>query len=143
MLKTILLTWVLLQPSSEPKFVNQFHQLTNKEEEESFINQYTNTSVDANAYVIALEMKKAQYTIFPWRKWSIFQTQKKELNQLVSQHPQNVHLRYIRLVLQEQTPAFLGYNTYIAEDKDFLLTLLNKNDSTDYMDTYIKQHTSL
>lgn len=112
-------------------------------QEERFIELYKDSSIDASAYIIALQMKKAEYTILPWRKWTIFHSQKKRLDQLIISNPQNVHFRYIRLVLQEHSPAFLGYNVHIEEDKNFLLNKMEQTDSTDYMDTYIKQHTSL
>ncbi len=144
MLKTILLAFIIHQVSqSESQFVSEFHNLNNKQEEELYINTYKNSSVDADAYVLALEMKKAEYTLLPWRKWNIFHTQKKRLNQLITFHPQNVHLRYIRLVLQEHSPAFLGYNEHVEEDKTFLQFIIDQKDSTDYMDNYIKQYTSL
>lgn len=126
-----------------PNFVVEFHSLQNKQEEERFIKLYKDSIIDASAYIIALEMKKAEYTLLPWRKWTIFKSQKKRLDQLILSNPQNVHFRYIRLVLQEHSPTFLGYNVHIEEDKNFLLSKLQQTDSTDYMDPYIKQHTSL
>ena len=144
MIKTILIAFIVHQVSQpEPQFVSMFHNLNNKQAEELYINTYKNTSIDMDAYVLALEMKKAQYTILPWRKWTIFSSQKKRLNQLIALYPQNIHLRYVRLVLQEHSPAFLGYNEHIEEDKNFLLLKINQVDSTDYLDRYIKQHTSL
>lgn len=127
----------------EPHFVIDFHALENKQDEERYIELYKDSHIDASAYIIALEMKKAEYTILPWRKWTIFHSQKKRLDQLITSNPQNIHFRYIRLVLQEHSPAFLGYNMHIEEDKNFLLYKMQQTDSTDYMDSYIKQHTSL
>ena len=143
-MKGLAFAFILLQsPVSEKDIVSDFHKLNTKQEEALFIETYKNHSIDASAYIVALEMKKAQYTILPWRKWSIFQTQKESLNQLIKRYPQNIHLRYIRLVLQEQTPAFLGYNEFIEEDKNFLQYKLQEKDITDYMDIYITNNTSL
>lgn len=144
MINAFLFLWITNWVSPpEPNFVVEFHTLENKQDEERFIELYKDSSIDASAYIIALQMKKAEYTILPWRKWTIFHSQKKRLDQLIISHPQNVHFRYIRLVLQEHSPAFLGYNVHIEEDKNFLLNKMEQTDSTDYMDTYIKQHTSL
>jgi hypothetical protein len=65
-------------------------------------------------------MKQAKYCFFPWRKLSIFNKGKKRLNALIEQHPSNVNLRYIRLVVQENTPSILNYKNKIGEDKNFL-----------------------
>ncbi len=144
MILSIALAFIFQQDSiTEPEFVTLFHELNNKQEEEFFINSYKDSSVDAIAYVIALEMKKAEYTISPWNKLKIFRTQKKRLNLLIDRNPKNIHLRYVRLVLQEQTPSFLGYNENITEDKNILELMMSQEDSTDYLDKYITQYTSL
>lgn len=135
-----ILNWV---PSHAPNFVVEFHSLDNKQDEERYIELYKNSCKNAYAYIIALEMKKAEYTILPWKKFTIFHTYKRQLDQLISTYPKNIHYRYVRLILQEQTPTFLGYNKHIEEDKNFLLYKMQQTDSTDYMDAYIKQHTSL
>lgn len=127
----------------EPSYIREFHALENKQEEKQFIDTYSNYSVDTDAYVLALKMKQAEYAFFPWRKWNIFKSQERRLNQLIANHPQNIHLRYVRLMLQERTPSFLGFNEHIEEDRHFLLNQLEISDSTDYLDTYIKENTSL
>ncbi|MGB1295673.1 MAG: hypothetical protein ACPG6V_09345 [Flavobacteriales bacterium] len=128
---------------SQEDVVSEFHAIQHKENEQIFIETYKNKSIDAQAYVLALEMKKAEYTILPWKKLDIFNTKKKEINALIAKYPENIHLRYMRLYLQENTPKILGYTTNIKEDKAFLKKKLETEDPSDYMDTYIKQNTSL
>lgn len=126
-----------------PDLATQFHSLTDKKTETEFIATYKNQSIDAQAYVLALEMKAAEYTILPWKKLNIFNSKKDELNTLIKDNPDNIHLRYIRLFLQENTPKILGYTDNIEEDKSFLIIKLKEKDSSDYLDKYITKHTSL
>ena len=127
-----------------PDFVKEYHELTTKKEELNFIEKYKeNSNIDIKAYVVSLKMKQAKYKFFPWSKLSVFKREKKALNQLIKTNPNNVHLRYIRLVIQETVPTILGFNKQIKEDKLFLKSILKKKDETDYLDVYILKNTSL
>lgn len=127
-----------------PDFVEYYHKVSTKEEELRYIKTYKkNNNVDVQAYVISLQMKQAKYKTFPWSKLSIFNKEKKRLDELIKTHPNNIHLRYVRLVIQEKTPKILGYNKKIQEDKSFLKIMLKKKDSSDYLDKFIIKNTSL
>ncbi|APG65510.1 hypothetical protein LPB136_09130 [Tenacibaculum todarodis] len=130
--------------NNTPDFVSQFHASLTEKEELNYIKKYKdNKSVDVQAYVVSLQMKQAKYKTFPWSKLSVFNKQKKILNKLIKTHPKNVHLRYVRLVIQEKTPKILGYNDHIKEDKTFLKAILKKSDKSDYLDEFIIKNTSL
>jgi len=88
-------------------------------------------------------MKKAEYTWNPIKKIQIFKKQKQRLNHLITNNPNNIHFRYIRLLLQEKIPQLLNYHKNTQEDKQKLNNWLSKKDSTDYLDIYIKQNTTL
>ncbi|CAM1360044.1 conserved protein of unknown function [Tenacibaculum soleae] len=127
-----------------PAFVESYHKVSTKEEELRYIKTYQqNNNVDVQAYIISLQMKQAKYKIFPWSKLNVFNKEKEKLNQLIKTHPNNIHLRYVRLVIQEKTPKILGYNKKIQEDKSFLKLMLKKKDSSDYLDKFIIKNTSL
>lgn len=127
-----------------PRFVEEFHAVSSKNEELSFIKKYENDqNNDVKAYVVSLKMKQAKYTFFPWSKLSVFNREKKTLNKLIKTNPNNVHLRYVRLVIQEKAPKILGYNKHVKEDKLFLKSILKIKDQTDYLDVYILKNTSL
>ena len=127
-----------------PDFVQDFHEVSSKKEELIYIDTYYKSkNVDVKAYVVSLQMKQAQYKTFPWSKLSVFNKEKNKLNQLIKVYPNNIHLRYIRLVIQESTPKILGYNKNIKEDKLFLKLMLKKKDSSDYLDKFIIKNTSL
>lgn len=124
--------------------VNAFHNLKSEEEEMRFIKTYK----DSNAptvlgYVYATEMKQASYTVNPYKKLKIFKDTKIKLHTLIEQNPGNLHLRYIRLLLQERTPKVLGYRDYIEEDKQMLRFYESSNTHLNYLYHYIHNNTSL
>jgi len=127
-----------------PDFVVKYHKLTTKEAELAYIANYKNSKeVSIQGYVISLEMKQAKYKTMPWSKLKVFNTNKNKLEELILKNPNNVHLRYIRLVIQENTPGILGYTSSIKKDKQFLKEVLQKKDSVSYLHTYIINNTSL
>ena len=124
--------------------VEEFHELKTKETEVIFIEKYENSSEPSIlAYVIAIEIKQIDYTFNPFTKFKIFKKNKKQLNFMLKENPDDIHLRYIRLVLQENTPSILGYNRFLEEDKLFLKHKMAIVDDTDYLDFYIHKNTSL
>ena len=102
-----------------------------------------NSEPSVLAYVCALEMKQAEYNYNPISKLNIFNRSKKKLDALIELNPTNVHLRYIRFVLQEKTPGILGYKDNLEEDKIFLMHKLEVSDDSDFLDNYIYNNTSL
>ena len=135
---------LFLSISSIEEVVDEFHHLETRESEDVFVKNYTLSSQPSIlAYVCAVEMKQAKYSFNPIVKLKIFKQTKKKLDSLIKSHPADVHLRYIRLVLQEKTPVVLGYNNNIEEDKVFLRGKLETADDSDYLDLYIHNNTSL
>ena len=129
---------------SIPDFVKEYHEVSTEKEELSFIKKYKkSTEVNVLAFVVSLQMKQAKYKTFPWSKLKVFNKEKKKLNKLIESYPTNVCLRYVRLVIQENTPKFLGYNKNIKEDKLFLKSILDKEEDSDYLDKFIIKNTSL
>ena len=126
------------------ELAQDFHSLKNRSQEDAFILRYgNNTDPSIQAYVLTIRIKHLSSLLNPYSKWSGFKRYSKELDRLVSAHPQNIHLRYCRLMVQEQSPSFLGYTDHLETDRLFLKTKLAVKDPTDYMDTYIKENTSL
>lgn len=139
-----LLLMFFLSISSIEEVVEEFHLLETRESEDVFVKNYTLSSQPSIlAYVCAVEMKQAKYSFNPIVKLKIFKQTKKKLDSLIDSHPADIHLRYIRLVLQEKTPVLLGYNDNIEEDKVFLKGKLETADDSDYLDLYIHNNTSL
>lgn len=142
LLSIVLLTIALGSDIEDVVF--DFHQLKTERAEVNFINAHKATvDPSVKAYVVSISMKQAEYLFNPNAKLQVFNFNKKLLNQLVNENQSNVHLRYVRLVAQENTPKILGYNDHIEEDKLFLKKKLETNDESDFLDTYIKKNTSL
>lgn len=135
---------LILSTTSIKEVVEEFHDLKTKESEEVFVKKYTlNSQPSILGYVCAIEMKQAQYSYNPISKIKIFKQTKEKLDLLIQLNPSNVHLRYVRLLLQETSPVILGYDTNIEEDKIFLSKILEISDDSDYLDLYIHKNTSL
>ena len=135
---------LILSPTTIKEVVEEFHALKTKESEVLFVEKYTLSSQSSIlGYVCAIEMKQAQYNYNPISKIKIFKQTKEKLDLLIQLNPSNVHLRYVRLLLQETSPAILGYDINIEEDKIFLSKILDISDDSDYLDLYIYKNTSL
>ena len=138
------LIWISFLINDDFNYINDYHSLSTKEQEINFINTYKKTNnISIKAYVISLEMKQAEYKLSPFLKLSIFKNGKKELEELILMYPENVDLRYIRLVIQENVPSILNYKANIIEDKIFLKEKMMIQDESDYLDRYIIKYTSL
>ena len=124
--------------------VTEFHALETQASEEAFYKKYKKSKdPSVLAYVLAIEMKQAEYTYNPFTMLSLFNQGKKRINALIRLYPDNVHLRYTRLVLQEETPWFLGFDDFLEVDKAFLKKKLAQKDESDFLDMYIYKNTSL
>lgn len=127
-----------------PVFVTEFHEAITRDREIKYINKYKNSNdVNVKGYVLSLEMKQSKHELMPWNKLKMFNKYKNSLEDLIIKYPNNIHLRYVRLVIQEKIPSLLNYHSNIEEDKIFLKKLLDIKDNTDYLDYYILKNTSL
>ncbi|MGB2127835.1 MAG: hypothetical protein ACPHXR_00020 [Flavicella sp.] len=134
---------ILIPNQSIDEVVVSFHELADRASETEFINTYKDSqNPNILGYVYALEMKQSEYSFNPYVKVRNFILVKKKLNQLIYKNPNSIHLRYIRLLLQENTPKFLGYNGSIEEDKRYLTKILLKKDNNN-LSQYIYKNTSL
>jgi hypothetical protein len=131
-------------PSNIIGVVEEFHNLNSRKAERDFIKNYQE-SADPSilGYVLAIEMKQSEYSYNPLKKFKTFDDAKKKLNNLIERNPNDIHLRYVRLVLQEKSPKFLGYKDFIEQDKGFLIKKLEIVDDSDFLDIYIHNYTSL
>ncbi|MWW23951.1 hypothetical protein [Algibacter lectus] len=135
---------LFLFQNSTPEHIVEYHDIKNKTQEIEYITKYIKSnSTDIQAYVISLEMKQAEYKVLPWQKLNTFNKGKTKLEQLIIKDPKNANLIYVRLVIQEQLPKMLNYNSDIEHDKQFLSELLKIKDNSDYLDTYILNYTTL
>ena len=143
----VLLSFMLLW--SDPvldiqRVVHDFHAIDSHEEELSFVEKYKNDPDPAvEAYVIAIQMKLIERSYNPYSKLKTFFDGTKSLTDLIDANPDNPHLRYVRLLLQEKTPVFLNYKDKITVDMAFLKERMREPGDLDYLFNYIALNTSL
>lgn len=71
----------------------------------------------AIVYSGALYLFKSKNTILPNQKYKYFKKGKTLIDRACSMSPNDIEIRYIRLIFQYQLPKFLGY--YHEKEKDF------------------------
>lgn len=65
----------------------------------------------------------------PVSRYNKFTEGKKLVENAIDRSPENPEIRFIRLSIQSEAPAFLVYNNDIDQDKEMILRSLNKNHS--------------
>lgn len=73
-------------------------------------------SDDQQAYLGAIGMKTAEFQKSAGDKLKKFKDGKVLLEKAIQTHPNNVEYRFLRLMIQENAPRILKYNTNIKED---------------------------
>lgn len=76
-------------------------------------------------YKGALIASKARFTINPFRKLSFCKSGLDEISVAIKNAPHDIELRYLRLLIQTNIPAFLGMSTNLVEDKIVILSFIN------------------
>ena len=77
-----------------------------------------------NAYLGALIMKSAPNSKLSERL-KIFKRGKLLLEYAIQQEPLNTEFRFLRFVIQENSPKFLGYSANLNEDKQLIIEKYN------------------
>lgn len=75
----------------------------------------------------------------PISKYSYFNKGKKLLEDAVKKEPNNLEIRLMRYISQEKTPKFLGYNSNLKTDKEFILKNYKNSPDRDLID-FIKKY---
>lgn len=71
-------------------------------------------------YEGVLLMRKAEYAWFPMEKISLFRQGKRKLETAIISDKKNGELRFLRLMIQENVPGILNYNSHRVEDARFI-----------------------
>ncbi|MFA5573449.1 MAG: hypothetical protein WC994_00180 [Brumimicrobium sp.] len=69
-------------------------------------------------------------------KISLFKEGKGMIEQAVKNNPNHIEIRLVRLMIQSNTPAVLGYKSEINEDKNYILS--NFDSAQNDLKTYIR-----
>lgn len=84
----------------------------------------------------------AKHAFNPLKKMSYFSEGKKILESAVETEPDNLEVRLMRLITQENIPKILGYYQHISEDRTFL-TRSYQNTKDEDLKIYIKDYLKL
>jgi hypothetical protein len=79
-----------------------------------------NESADQMAYLGALKMKKAEHLKTPKDKLALFKEGRDLLEKAILKNGKNAEYRFLRLMIQENAPKVLKYNTKVEEDAKFI-----------------------
>lgn len=84
----------------------------------------------------------AKHSFNPLKKMSYFNEGKKIMESALREDPQNLEVRLMRLITQENAPRILGYNRNIRDDRAYLTREYSKADDKD-LKVYIKEYLKL
>ncbi|MEO5908884.1 MAG: hypothetical protein ABIR50_03975 [Ginsengibacter sp.] len=105
------------------------------------------SSVDENSnallegYKASATMMLAKYTFNPISKLSYFKKGKQMLENAIKADDTNIELRFLRFAVQSNIPFFLGYHSFIEDDKKILMEtipLLNDPELKNMITAYFK-----
>jgi hypothetical protein len=86
-------------------------------------------STARDAYIGALTMKQSQFKEIPKEKLSFFKKGKAMLEAAIQKFPKNGEYRFLRLVIQENTPKILKYKLNIDEDVKIVINTYKSQDA--------------
>jgi hypothetical protein len=81
---------------------------------------------DQQAYLGAILMKTSEFQKTAGDKLKKFKEGKTLLEKAIQTHPNNVEYRFLRLMIQENSPKILKYNTNLKEDVAFIKDNISK-----------------
>jgi hypothetical protein len=73
-----------------------------------------------NAFLGAMIMKKAGIGGNPFYKLYLFRKGHELLEDAIKAYPTNIEFRFLRLMIQENAPDFLGYNDNEEKDSEYI-----------------------
>ncbi len=76
-------------------------------------------------YMGAATAMDAENSVMPYRKYKRFTDGRDMLEEAIRNSPDNVELRFLRFQIQVHSPAFLGYQDQIEQDKENVMKYLN------------------
>ncbi len=102
-------------------------------------NETNNTSLAA--YKACATMIMAKYVSNPINKLSKFNEGKNLLEKCIKKDNRNVEIRFLRFTVQSNAPKFVGYNSSIILDKNFLIkavSSINDKQLKNMVTTFLK-----
>lgn len=120
----LFLFWCCFQTVETTQLREAYKTASDNEQEAAVfieLTQHVDSSPVQQAYLGAAFALKAK---FEGKKIKNLKTAKKLLEEAVSNTPDKIEIRMIRLSIQESLPKIVGYNEAISSDKEFITTHL-------------------
>lgn len=110
---------------------NSFHACSTSEKTETFYKLLSNNN-DSNTIIqgyrgAAIAMR-AKYGYNPMKKYNNCNDGLKLITDAIDNAPDDLELRYLRLLIESNIPPFLGMNYNVKEDKKIILNRINKEE---------------
>jgi hypothetical protein len=97
------------------------------EDFECLLNKKTNIPLpELEGYRAVICFLKAKRLYNPYKKYEAFSEGKKKLEFIIKKYPNNIELHFLRLMIQDNLPSFLGYSDQIEKDKIFIKKSIKK-----------------
>ena len=95
------------------------------------------------SYNLTSHLMKCNFILNPFLKYTIFKDSTQQLDSMICLNPQHTEIRFLRYLIQLNSPALLGYRTNLDDDyklimssiysenedlKNFILPILNNLD---------------
>ncbi len=124
-MKALLILISLLFSQSDCDEINnirtKYHQVNSEEKLTGYIN-FVNT-IDCEKsipYKASAKMQSAKYAFWPTKKLKLFNTGKKQLENYITNNPNDIEAKYIRVLIQDNVPKILGYHKNKLDDIAFI-----------------------
>ncbi len=75
----------------------------------------------AEPYLACAIMQRAEHSLWPPTQLKYFNQGKDMLEAYITNYPDDMEARYVRLLVQQGCPSFLGYTNQIQEDVRFII----------------------
>ena len=73
------------------------------------------------SYNIKSHLMECNFILNPFRKYTIFKNSTQQLDSLIRLNPQYIEMRFLRYLVQLNSPKILGYNTNLHNDYKFII----------------------
>ncbi len=108
---------------------NAFQECVSKEKTESLykhINDTKSTEIISIGYKGAVMAMRAKFSANPFKKYSYCKDGLNILTKAINQAPEDLELRYLRIIIESNIPSFLGMNGNLNEDKNVIIARIDQ-----------------
>lgn len=124
------------------KFVRtDFHEIKTERDLKKYIQRLKVINCEqAEPYLASAIMQKAKYALLPTKQLKNFNEGKNILENYIETHPNDIEAKYVRLLVQRNIPAILGYRKHVNSDLAFVKLNIDNADLPDEYKKVIKNN---